>query len=260
MAILEVQELSKNFGGLAAVNDLNFQVDEGEIRALIGPNGAGKTTTFNVISGYYRPSGGAITYRGRDISGLKASAIAALGLVRTFQSTTLFQEFTVFENVLVGCHLHARTGFVGTLLGTDRRKREAAEGKAREILDFFDLATRKDELAMNLPHGLQRALGVAIALAAEPKLLLLDEPMTGMNLEEKEDIARFVIDANEQLGCTITLIEHDMGVVMDISDRVIVLDYGRKIAEGLPEEIKKNQKVIDAYLGSTAEKRDAAHR
>ena len=249
MTILEVRNLSRSFDGLVAVSDLSFSVGEGEIRGLIGPNGAGKTTTFNVISGFYPPSAGRVLFRGEDVSGLRTSAIAARGLVRTFQATTLFQELTVLENVLVGCHLHARAGPLRALFGADRRQEEAARDKAIGILDFFELGERGDDLAMSLPHGLQRTLGVAVAFAADPGLLLLDEPFTGMNPEETRrmmETARKVRDR----GVTLLLVEHDMQAVMGLCDRITVLDFGRLLTEGAPDEVRRHPDVIEAYLGA----------
>ncbi len=249
MAILEVQSLTRRFGGLTAVDGLSFAVEPNEIRGLIGPNGAGKTTTFNVISGFYAPSSGRVVYDGRDISGLKTSAIAELGLIRTFQSTTLFQEFTVLDNVLVGCHLKARDGIFSTLLGRNRTREAAAEAKARETLEFFGLLERAGELASNLPHGLQRALGMAVALAADPKLLLLDEPFTGMNPEETRHMMELVQKVRDK-GVTLLLVEHDMQAVMGLCDRITVLNFGQLLTEGPPEEIRKHPDVIEAYLGA----------
>ena len=250
MPILEVQDMSRHFGGLAAVSHLTFEVGKGEIRGFIGPNGAGKTTTFNVISGFYAPSSGKVIYDGKDISGLKTSAIAALGLIRTFQHTTLFQEFTLLDNALMGCHLHAQTGVAGAVLGTDRQIKAAAREKALEVLEFFGLYERRDELAMNLPHGLQRALGMAVALAADPRILLLDEPFTGMNPEETRHMME-LIQKVQQRGITILLVEHDMQAVMGICEKITVLNFGRLLVEGLPEEIRSHPEVIEAYLGAS---------
>ena len=215
MAILEVRDLTRRFGGLTAVNRLSFSVEAGEIRGLIGPNGAGKTTTFNVISGFYPPTSGEVVYRERVISGLHTSAIAALGLIRTFQATTLFHEFTVRQNLLVGGHLHARTGFFDTLFGRNAGQEAMAAAEADELLAFFDLAERRDELASNLPHGLQRALGIAVALAADPQLLILDEPFTGMNPEETRHMMSLIRKVRDR-GVTILLVEHDMQAVMGL--------------------------------------------
>ena len=249
MGILEVQSLSKHFGGLAAVNGLSFAVAEGEIRGLIGPNGAGKTTIFNLISGYYRPSGGRIVYRGRDIAGLRTHRIAERGVVRTFQHTTLFQELTAFDNVLVGRHLAARSGFFAALLGTDRRRMEAAKERSLEILAFMGLEDRRDETAANLPHGLQKALGLAVALAADPKILLLDEPFAGMNPEETRHMMTLVRRVRDA-GVTVLLVEHDMQAVMGLCDRITVVNFGEMLAEGTPAEIRADERVIEAYLGT----------
>ena len=248
-ALLELDRVSKSFGGLTAVRDLSFRVEEGEIRGLIGPNGAGKTTTFNVISGFYRPTSGSIRYRGRTISGLGASRIAEDGLVRTFQSTTLFHEMTVFENMLVGCHLQARTGLFAALFGLDRPRRRAAEARALQVLRFLDLEQRRDDVAANLPHGLQKALGLGIALAGEPKLLLLDEPFAGMNSEETRTMMGLVRRIREE-GVTILLVEHDMQAVMGLCDRITVLNFGVLLAEGSPQEIRAHPEVVEAYLGT----------
>ena len=252
MTILETRSLSRRFGGLTAVSELSFAVEPGEIRGLIGPNGAGKTTTFNVISGFYAPTSGRVIYDGRDISGLRTSAIAALGLVRTFQATTLFQELTVLENVLVGCHLQARIGLIAALVGGNRRAEAAAEDRAHEMLDFFGLLERAAEPAGNLPHGLQRALGMAVALVAGPKILLLDEPFTGMNPEETRHMMDLVRRVRDR-GVTILLVEHDMQAVMGLCEKITVLNFGRLLTEGAPEEIRRHPEVIEAYLGSPQE-------
>ncbi len=251
MPILEVERLTRRFGGLTAVDGLTFAVEPGEVRGLIGPNGAGKTTTFNVISGFYAPTSGRVIYRGRDIAGLRTSAIAALGLVRTFQSTTLFQEFSVLDNVMVGAHLHARDSLLNTLLGRNGAREAAAERRARETLDFFGLLDRAEELASNLPHGLQRALGMAVALVAEPKLLLLDEPFTGMNPEETRHMMDLVRRVRDR-GVTILLVEHDMQAVMGLCDRITVLNFGQLLSEGAPDEIRRHPAVIEAYLGAAS--------
>jgi ABC-type branched-subunit amino acid transport system ATPase component len=249
--MLEVEALNKRFGGLTAIDDLSFRVEEGEIRGLIGPNGAGKTTTFNVISGYYTPTSGRVVYRGRDIAGMRSHAIAALGLVRTFQATVLFQEMTVLENVQVGQHLRARVGPWDVLSGRDRGIERAATERALEILGVLGLADRRDELTVNLPHGLQRALGIAVALSADPKLLLLDEPFTGMNPEETRVMMEHIRGVRAR-GVTILLVEHDMQAVMGLCDRITVLNFGRLLAEGSPAEIRNHPDVIEAYLGAAA--------
>ncbi len=248
MPILEVQSLSRRFGGLTAVNNLSFAVEEGEIRGLIGPNGAGKTTTFNVISGFYAPSDGRVIYDGRDVSGMKTSEIARLGLVRTFQGTTLFHEMTCRENALIGCHLQAQSPFIARVLGSDAAVQRKAEEAAMESLAFFGLDTLAEELAMNLPHGLQRALGMAVALAAKPKVLLLDEPFTGMNPEETRQMMGLIEKVRDK-GVTLLLVEHDMQAVMGLCNRITVMNFGSLLAEGTPQEIQNNPEVIKAYLG-----------
>ena len=249
MSLLEVNELSRHFGGLAAVNGLTFSVEEGEIHGLIGPNGAGKTTTFNVISGFYKPTAGAVVFGGRNISGLRPSRIASRGVVRTFQATTLFHELTVFENVLIGCHMRSSVGPFSALFGTSRRAERASETRAAEILEFMGLGERRDDETVNLPHGHQRALGIAVALAAEPKLILLDEPFTGMNPEETRRMMVLVERVRSE-GVTILLVEHDMQAVMGLCDQITVLSFGELLAEGTPGEIRSDPAVIEAYLGT----------
>ena len=249
MAILEVDCLSKRFGGLTAVNDLTFSVEEGEIHGLIGPNGAGKTTTFNVISGFYAPTSGRVLYQGQNISGLRTSAIAALGLVRTFQASVLFHEFSVIDNLRVGCHLYAQPTFMNALFGGNVLREAEAEARADEMLEVFGLDDRRDEIVSNLPHGLQRALGIAVALATEPKILLLDEPFTGMNPEETRQMMDMLLKVRER-GVTLLLVEHDMQAIMGLCDRITVLSFGSLLAEGTPEEIREHPKVIEAYLGT----------
>ena len=250
MHLLDIQNVTMQFGGLTAVKNLDFTIDEGEIRGLIGPNGAGKTTLFNVISGVYLPSSGRFYYKGLDITRLRPHATARLGVIRTFQSTTLFKHFTVLRNVMVGCHLHSHYNFFGSLFGTPATPRHESENerKSLEILEFLGLEGFRDELAINLPHGHQRALGIAIALAAQPKLLMLDEPVTGMNPEESATMMELIRTIRDR-GITILLIEHDMKVVMGVCERITVLNFGQKIAEGTPEEIQKNAAVHEAYLG-----------
>ena len=248
-AYFKVEGLHKNFGGLAAVNDLTFQLEKGAIHGLIGPNGAGKTTIFNVISGFYKPSAGKVLYEGEDIGGLQPHRVAAKGLVRTFQETVLFQEFTTFENALMGRYLHTKSSMISALFATERASERANEDKALEVLEFLGLAERKDELALNLPHGLQRALGIAVALAAEPRLLLLDEPFAGMNPEETRHMMDLIRKVRES-GITILLVEHDMQAVMGLCDRITVVNFGRLLTEGAPDEIKRNKDVIEAYLGT----------
>jgi branched-chain amino acid transport system ATP-binding protein len=247
MALLDIKSLSKHFGGLAAVKDLSFSVNEGEIRGLIGPNGAGKTTIFNLVSGYYKPTAGEIIYAGANVAGLKVHDIAARGLVRTFQGTTLFEEMSVLDNVLVGQHLHAKAGLFSTAFGANRDQEHI--DKATDILEFLELADRADDLAMNLSHGHQRSLGIAIALAAEPKLLMLDEPFAGMNPEETRVLMGDLVKVRER-GITLLLVEHDMQAVMGLCDYITVVSFGELLAEGAPDDIKNNKLVIEAYLGA----------
>ena len=250
MALLEIRSVSKYFGGLAALSDFDMEINEGEIRGLIGPNGSGKTTLYNVISGVYRPTSGTVVYQGEDISHLPPSTIAKKGLVRTFQHTALFMDFTVLQNISVGRHLHAGQnvfGVIGNTSSTRGVEREAMK-KAEEIVDFMDLNEIKDELAVNLPHGYMRALGVGIALAAEPKLIMLDEPVTGMNPTEKAHMLALIKRIREQ-GITVLIVEHDMKTVMGMCDYITVLSFGKKLAEGTPKEVLANNEVIEAYLG-----------
>ena len=248
--MLKTRQLSKHFGGLAAVSELDLEVREGEILSVIGPNGAGKTTLFNVITGYLRPTEGNVFFAGEDITGLSPNRIAEKGLVRTFQETTLFGRFPVIANILMGLYMHSKTALWEALLNTRscRRKRAESLQKAAEILEFLGLKGTELMLASNLPHGHQRLLGLGMALAASPKLLLLDEPVTGMNVEEANSSMNLIRGIRER-GITVVLVEHDMRTVMDLSNRIVVLNYGRKIAEGSPSEIRGNQEVIDAYLG-----------
>lgn len=248
-AYFKVEGLHKNFGGLLAVNDLTFELEKGSIYGLIGPNGAGKTTIFNVITGFYKSSAGKIIYEGESIAGLQPHQVAAKGLVRTFQETMLFQEFTTFENALMGCYLHTKISMISALFATERSSERANDERAMEVLDLLGLAERRDELASNLPHGLQRALGIAVALAAKPDLLLLDEPFAGMNPEETRHMMELIQKVQES-GITILLVEHDMRAVMGLCDRITVVNFGRLLAEGTPSEIKSNKDVIDAYLGT----------
>lgn len=249
MAILEVQHLVRRFGGLTAVDDLSMQVEQGVIHGLIGPNGAGKTTTFNVITGFYPPNSGRVLYKDRDISGMRTSAIAELGLVRTFQSTTLFQEMSVMDNVLVGYHLQARSGLFSALTRSDRAKQQEAREESEQLLEFFGIADRANDATSSLPHGMQRALGLATALATKPGLLLLDEPFTGMNTEETRQIMEHCRKIRDR-GVTILLVEHDMQAVMGLCDRITVMNFGSLLAEGTPEHVRGHPDVIEAYLGA----------
>jgi branched-chain amino acid transport system ATP-binding protein len=250
MALLEIRNLSKYFGGLVAIDQLDLDVFDSEILGLIGPNGAGKTTLFNVISGFFSPTSGKVIFKGKEITRLKPREIAGMGIGRTFQSTTLFMEATVFDNVFTGFHRHYKAAGWETFLHTAsvRKEEEAIKRKAVEILEFMGLASLEGELAQNLPHGHQRILGVCIALATNPSLLLLDEPVTGMNPGETLIMIGLIRQLRSR-GITIVLVEHDMKTVMSLCDRIAVLDYGNKIAEGTPREISENQEVIQAYLG-----------
>src|SRR6476661_2499407 len=248
---LSLEHLSLGFGGVKALADVTFDVREHEVRAIIGPNGAGKSSMLNVINGVYRPQHGTITYRGRQRHGMDSHDVAVAGVARTFQNIALFKGMSVLDNIMTGRNLKMHASFLeqAIWLGRARREELAHRAKVEEIIDFLEIQHIRRTPVGRLPYGLQKRVELARALAAEPTLLLLDEPMAGMNVEEKQDMCRFILDVNEQFGTTIVLIEHDMGVVMDISDRVVVLDYGRKIGDGTPSEIRANQAVIDAYLG-----------
>jgi len=249
--LLQVDGVSVRFGALVAVNRVSMEIARGEILAIIGPNGAGKTTLLNVISGFYHPYEGRIIFQAQDRTHLKPYAVAALGIARTFQNVALFKGMSVLDNIMTGRLLKMGGSFVLDALywGPAKRQELAHRAFVERIIDFLEIQAIRKTPAGRLPYGLQKRVELARALAAEPTLLLLDEPMAGMNVEEKEDMCRFILDVKAEFGTTIALIEHDMGVVMDISDRVAVLDYGRKIADGPPEQVRKDQAVLDAYLG-----------
>ena len=249
--LLAVEDVSLSFGGVKAIRGVSFDIKKGEIRAIIGPNGAGKTSMLNVINGFYTPQQGRIMFKGRTRAKMRPHEAAAGGIARTFQNVALFRGMTALDNIMAGRTLRMHRGLFWQMLRFGPALAEEVEHRQRveEIIDFLHIQHIRKTPVGRLPYGLQKRVELGRALAMEPDLLLLDEPMAGMNLEEKEDMSRFVLDVNQHYGTTIALIEHDMGVVMDLSDRVVVLDYGQKIADGTPDEVKKNQAVIDAYLG-----------
>jgi branched-chain amino acid transport system ATP-binding protein len=249
--LLLIENVSLSFGGVRAIRDVSFDVRRGEIRAIIGPNGAGKTSMLNVINGFYHPQAGRITYKGATRRRMRPHQAAAQGIARTFQNVALFKGMTTLDNILAGRTLRMHTNFFWQLWRHGPALTEEIEHRkyCEEIIDFLEIERIRKEPVGRLPYGLQKRVELGRALAMQPELLLLDEPMAGMNLEEKEDMSRFILDVNAEFGTTIALIEHDIGVVMDLSDRIVVLDYGNKIADGKPDEVRRDQAVIDAYLG-----------
>ncbi|MGY9008045.1 MAG: ABC transporter ATP-binding protein [Rhodobacterales bacterium] len=249
--IMEMKNITMRFGGVVAIQDISFDILKGEVRAIIGPNGAGKSSMLNVINGFYHPQEGEIWFGGEKRARMKPYQIAYQGIARTFQNIALFKGMSTLDNIMTGRFTHMKTGILSQALWKGAAEKEEYENReiVEKVIDFLEIQTiRKTEVG-KLPYGLQKRVELGRALAAEPKLLLLDEPMAGMNVEEKEDMSRFILDVNDEFGTTVALIEHDMGVVMDIADRVVVMDYGKKIGDDTPEGILNNQDVIDAYLG-----------
>ncbi len=250
-ALMEMKNITLRFGGVTALEDISFDIREGEIRAIIGPNGAGKSSMLNVISGFYHLQEGEVWFKGARRPVMKPHCVARQGIARTFQNIALFEGMSVLDNVMTGRLTHMKAGIFAQALWWGKAEKEEMANRAQveRIIDFLEIQNIRKTPVGRLPYGLKKRVELARALAAEPMLLLLDEPMAGMNVEEKEDMSRFILDVNDEFGTTIALIEHDMSVVMDISDRVVVMDYGRKIGDGTPAEVRSNQAVIDAYLG-----------
>jgi branched-chain amino acid transport system ATP-binding protein len=250
--VLEVANISLSFGGVKALTDISFNVREHEIRAIIGPNGAGKSSMLNCINGVYQPQQGTIAFRGKTFRHMNSRQVAEMGVARTFQSLALFKGMSVIDNIMTGRNLKMKTNLFQQAVHFGAARREEAEHRAfvERIIDFLEIQAHRKTPVGRLPYGLQKRVDLGRALAMEPQVLLLDEPMAGMNVEEKQDMCRFVLDVNDEFGTTIVLIEHDMSVVMDISDRVVVLDYGKKIGDGTPDEVRANADVISAYLGT----------
>ena len=254
-SIMEMQNITMRFGGVVAISGISFDIREGEIRAIIGPNGAGKSSMLNVINGFYHPQEGKVIYKGEVRKPMKPYEIAHQGIARTFQNIALFKGMTTLDNIMTGRLTHMKTGLLEQSIWTGKAEKEEVENRefVEKIIDFLEIQTIRKTPVGRLPYGLQKRVELGRALAAEPSILLLDEPMAGMNVEEKEDMSRFILDVNDEFGTTIALIEHDMSVVMDLADRVVVMDYGKKIGDGTPDEVRKNQNVIDAYLGVSHE-------
>ena len=249
--VMEMRNITLRFGGVTAIKDITFDIREGEIRAIIGPNGAGKSSMLNVVSGFYVPQEGEVFFRGEKRPPLKPFEVARQGIARTFQNIALFEGMSVLDNVMTGRLTQMKAGIVSQSIWRGKAEKEEVENReiCERVIDFLEIQSIRKTPVSRLPYGLKKRVELARALASEPKLLLLDEPMAGMNVEEKEDMSRFILDVNDEFGTTIALIEHDMGVVMDLSDRVVVMDYGKKIGDGTPSEVRNNQAVIDAYLG-----------
>ncbi len=249
--VMEMKNITLRFGGVTAIKDITFDIREGEIRAIIGPNGAGKSSMLNVVSGFYVPQEGEVFFRGEKRPALKPFEVARQGIARTFQNIALFEGMSVLDNVMTGRLTQMKAGFISQSIWRGKAEKEEVENReiCERVIDFLEIQSIRKTPVSRLPYGLKKRVELARALASEPKLLLLDEPMAGMNVEEKEDMSRFILDVNDEFGTTIALIEHDMGVVMDLSDRVVVMDYGKKIGDGTPSEVRNNQAVIDAYLG-----------
>ncbi|HRW70916.1 ABC transporter ATP-binding protein [Ottowia sp.] len=250
---LDIQNISLRFGGVKALTDISFDVREHEIRSIIGPNGAGKSSMLNCINGVYTPTEGSITFRGKTFSHMNSRQVAEMGVARTFQNLALFKGMSVLDNIMTGRNLKIKSNLLLQALRWGPAEREEIRHRefVERIIDFLEIQAHRKTPVGQLPYGLQKRVDLGRALAMEPQVLLLDEPMAGMNVEEKQDMSRFILDVNDEFGTTIVLIEHDMGVVMDISDRVVVLDYGKKIGDGTPEEVRNNEDVISAYLGTS---------
>ena len=255
--ILDVQNISLRFGGVKALTDISFNVREHEVRAIIGPNGAGKSSMLNCINGVYQPQDGAISFRGKTFKHMNSRQVAEMGIARTFQNLALFKGMSVIDNIMTGRNLRIKSNLFAQAfrnpfgIGGAQKEEEQHREFVEHIIDFLEIQAHRKTPVGQLPYGLQKRVDLGRALAMEPQVLLLDEPMAGMNLEEKQDMSRFILDVNDEFGTTIVLIEHDMGVVMDISDRVVVLDYGKKIGDGTPDEVRSNEEVISAYLGTS---------
>jgi len=249
--ILDLQNISLRFGGVKALTDISFNIREHEVRAIIGPNGAGKSSMLNVINGVYHPQEGKIFYRGEERKKMEPHMAASTGIARTFQNIALFKGMSVLDNIMTGRNLRMKSGILAQAFRLGSAEREEIHHRefVENLIDFLEIQAYRKTPVGRLPYGLQKRVDLGRALAMEPRMLLLDEPMAGMNIEEKQDMSRFILDVNDEFGTTIVLIEHDMGVVMDISDRVVVLDYGKKIGDGTPDEVRQNEDVIQAYLG-----------